>query len=225
MLAGNLAVAAALDGRKPLLVDLDDQASSLALWATLRTERGAVEPVQARGLGWDELATELDAAKKTDCGLVIIDTPGKKDQVASLAASVANIVLVAVQTPMVDLATLSATFKLRNVTNRPAFVILNRVRNKATLREARNIVEELGFELAPLSVSDLPAFSEAFDRGLGVLEYELGDGATIKAQKELAVAQAEISTLYEWAVDMVRKHSAIAMPAPKKTWNTEGARK
>lgn len=218
MIAGNLTVAAAHDGRQPRLLDLDDQASSLGVFKTMRSKRRGALPVDISGLGWDELATELEGVKGTDCQLVVIDTPGKKDQVASLAASVANIVLVAVQTPMVDLATLTATFKLRNVTNRPAFVLLNRVRSKANLKEARAVVEGLGFELAPLAISDSVVFSDAFDKGLGVLEYELPKDAPKWMEKELATARAEVRDLYEWAMEQVRVHAEIKMPAPKKSW-------
>lgn len=223
MLAANLACAAAIDGRHPLLVDLDDQASSLGIFATLRNEQKDVAPVIVRGLGWDELASELEAVKGTDCQLVVMDTPGKKDQVASFAASVANIVLVAVQTPMVDLATLTATFKLRNVTNRPAFVVLNRVRSRANLKEARTVVEGLGFELAPHAISDSAVLSDAFDKGLSVLEYELPADAPKRMHDELAKAKSEITTLYAWTQTMVRKHAKIELPAEKKTWG--GGRK
>lgn len=217
-LAVNLTVAAALDRRAPTLLDLDDQKSAAALFNTFRRQTGA-PPVDIRGIGWDELAADLEAMKGSACGLVIIDTPGQKNQVSSLAASASNIVLVAVQTPMIDLATLQATFTLKNVTNRPAYVVLNRVRNKANLKEARAVVTGMGFELCPVALSDLSCYPDAFDRGLGVLEYQQGEGWSRKAANELAQAQEEISALYGWAMERVSEHQTIRLPAAAPTWS------
>lgn len=221
MVAANLAVAAALDGRGPEIIDMDDQRSLAGLWASRRGTSAPKAKVSARNRGWDELASELDGMRGANCGLVVIDTPGSRDQVASLAASVSNIVLVVVQTSLVDLATLASTFKLKNVTNRPAFAVLNQVRNKGNLKEAKAIVKNLGYDLCPHVLSDLAVYVDAFDSGLGVLEYELSGTWTKKTAGELALAQTEVTDLYRWALEQVATHAEIRLPADKPTWRKQ----
>ena len=87
-LAAHLAVEACRTGPRPVvLIDLDPQAS-LRRWYE---KRESDEPVML-DLGRDSLGTVLDACRKDDVGLVIIDTAPHVLDTAVGAASAADLV-------------------------------------------------------------------------------------------------------------------------------------
>lgn len=218
-MATNLAVAAAVSGVQTLLLDLDPQQSSVRAWANWRLTKKArtKATLTAKAMGWDHLEPELHGAAKARHRLIVLDTPGTKGNVMNYAASVSNIVLVIVQPSMLDLATISETLGLNNVMNRPAFVVFNRVTDKAALNEARDVVAARGYKCAPVSLSNLAAFRDAAGEGLGVLEYKLPASAAKGVHADLARARREIADLYAWVQEQIAAHPVVAAKQ-KREW-------
>lgn len=212
--ATNLATAAALDGVSTLLIDMDAQQSSVRAWGTWRARKApkTSAPLDVQASAWDNLEDKLQSARAAGHKLIVLDTPGQKGNVSNFAASVSNIVLVLVQPSMLDLATVSETLGLNNVTNRPAFVLFNRVTDKATLKEAQEVIAgKIGAKkVAPVFLSNLNAYRDAAGEGLGVLEYELDDGATKAAIADLEKARKEIAALYAWVKKELAKNPKVA---------------
>jgi chromosome partitioning protein len=219
-LATNLAAAAAGAGISTLLLDLDAQQSSARAWAAWRAAARpeTPAPLAIRATSWDNLEAALADAARAKRGLVVLDTPGQKGAVSNFAASVSNIVLVAVQPSMLDLATIAETLALSNVTNRPAFVVFNRVPDRAALAEAREIVAARGHQSAPAFLSNLAAYRDAAGEGRGVLEYELAPGAAKAALADLARARKEVSELHQWAMGQLRAHPLVGGRQIAEPW-------
>lgn len=211
-MATNLAVAAAASGAQTLLVDLDPQQSSVRAWANWRAKAKArtKAPLVAQAMGWDQLEPALRDAGKAKHKLIVLDTPGTKGNVMNYAAGVSNVVLVTVQPSMLDLATISETLGLNNVMNRPAFVVFNRVTDKAALKDAQEVVAGKGYKFAPVSLSNLAAYRDAAGEGLGVLEMKLPASASKALANDLAKAKREIADLYDWVGQQIAAHPTVS---------------
>lgn len=222
-MATNLAVAAAAAGVPVLLLDLDPQQSSVRAWANWRAQRKprTKASLVAQAMSWDHLEPTLRASQKAKHKLIVLDTPGTKGNVMNYAAGVSNVVLVIVQPSMLDLATIAETLGLNNVMNRPAFVVFNRVSDKAALKDAQEVVAARGYQCAPVSLSNLAAYRDAAGEGLGVLEYKLPAGSSKALIADLAKAQREITELYAWVQDQIAAHPVVNGKNADRSWGQQ----
>lgn len=220
-MATNLAVASAAAGIPTLLLDLDPQQSSVRAWANWRANRKprVRSPLTAQAVGWDNLEQTLTAAARSKHKMIVLDTPGQKGNVSNYAAGVSNIVLVTVQPSMLDLATIAETLGLNNVMSRPAFVVFNRVTDKAALRDAQEVVAARGYQCAPVSLSNLAPYRDAAGEGLGVLEYTLPPDATKAQAADLARARREIADLFTWVQQQITANPKIASKGARENWS------
>jgi chromosome partitioning protein len=195
-LAINLASAAAEHGRTAVIIDLDPQANA----ANWKDRRKAENPAVVSAPP-SRLRQTLEAAEQHGADFVVIDSPGKADSSAIVAANYADLVYVPVEPHMSNLETLPGVHALLQATTDktpPAFVIVNKLHPSATT-QAANIKQMIGeaFPQIPvchLHLSYLDLYATTQDSGQSVLE------ADPKGR-----AANEIQLLYKFTVSQSHK--------------------
>jgi chromosome partitioning protein len=177
-----LAVASTRAGFATVLVDLDPQATA-SKWKDRRTdENPAVVSAQASRLG-----PVLDASRRADIDLAIIDTAGRSDDSALNAARAADLVLIPCRPNMVEIETLSAVKDLLMLAGNPlAFVLLNGIHPTATKQadETRDMVQQaFGLQSCPVHLCHRSAYAEAPTAGKTPQELDPEGKAAIELQR------------------------------------------
>jgi chromosome partitioning protein len=115
----------------------------------------------------------LERAKETGADLVIIDTVPHTDKAALIAANNADFVLVPCRTSAFDLKALPATFDLLNLSKTKAAIVLNNAPPVGNLAvETAKHLQDNGYIVSPVVISQRVAFSHAVSDGRAVHEYE-----------------------------------------------------
>jgi chromosome partitioning protein len=176
--ARNLAVAAAHEGLRVLLVDTDAQ-QALARWAERRPEQAP--PVACEAIALADIETHLDRLDASEADVVIVDTPpGVESSPSQMQALLrkADLVLVPVQPSDDDIESATPWMELLARLDVPAHFLLNRVRRGSkSLDEAKLGLLETGGRLAPIEVRDLEDIRRSARAGIGVMELRGGNGA------------------------------------------------
>jgi chromosome partitioning protein len=190
-----LAVTAARAGESVAVIDLDPQTTA-ANWRDRRKEDPENPAVVATQIG--RLSQTVDAARNSGADLVIIDVPGKADNVAMAAARLADLVLIPCPGNMFNMETLPTTRDLvRAAGDPPAFVLYNEIPPLGT-----RIAEDLkaltkahcGLDACPVHLTRRSSYEHAPDQGKAAREID----------PEGAVA-AEIERLYLFMCEQVKK--------------------
>jgi chromosome partitioning protein len=176
--ARNLAVAAAHDGLRVLLVDTDAQ-QALARWAARRPEQAP--PVTCEAIALAEIEAHWDRLDALEADIVIVDTPpgveSSPGQMQTLLRK-ADLVLVPVQPSDDDIESAAPWMELLARLEVPAHFLLNRVRRGSkSLDEAKLGLLETGGRLAPIEIRDLEDIRRSARAGIGVMELRAGNGA------------------------------------------------
>lgn len=187
-----LAVASTRRGFATVLVDLDPQATA-AKWKDRRSdENPAVVSAQA-----SRLQPVLDASRRAEIDLAIIDTAGRNDDSALNAARAADLVLIPCRPNMVEIETLAAVKDLLLLAGNPAaFVLLNGIHPTATKQadDARDMIQQsFGLACCPAHICHRNAYAEAPTGG--------------KSPQELdpeGKAAAELQRLFEFTCEFVK---------------------
>ena len=190
--ATGLAAVAAEAGKSVALLDLDPQTNA-ANWKDRRAgDNPAVLPTPV-----GRLKQALEACREQHADLVIIDTPGRSDNLAIAAARVAHLVLTPVEPQIFELETLQAFREMVSMAgNPPAYVLLNGLHPSATrlAAEAREIVAQAaGLPVCPTHLSDRDIYKSAPATGQAPNEAEPHG----KAAEELRQLYKFISGLIE----------------------------
>ncbi len=190
--ARNLAVAAAHEGFRVLVVDTDAQ-QALARWAMRRPEQAPTVACEAIALA--EIEAHWDRLDASDADVVIVDTPpGVESSPGQMQALLrkADLVLVPVQPSDDDIESAAPWMALLMRLETPAHFLLNRVRRGSkSLDEAKLGLLETGGRLAPVEVRDLEDIRRSARAGIGVLELRGGNG-TDDFRNVWAFAKAEL---------------------------------
>jgi chromosome partitioning protein len=187
-----LAVASTRCGFATVLIDLDPQATA-SKWKDRRSdENPAVVSAQA-----SRLVPVLDASRRADIDLAIIDTAGRNDESALNAARAADLVLIPCRPNMVEIETLAAVKDLLLLAgDPPAFVLLNGIHPTATKQadETRDMVQKaFGLRSCPVHLCHRNAYAEAPTAG--------------KTPQELdpeGKAAVELERLFEFTCEFVK---------------------
>lgn len=187
-LARNLAVAAALNGSRVLIADLDKQ-RSLSQWWSRRPD----ELVQVDCLAADLVdATDVIAAAN-DHDVLVVDTPTAIEEhpgpVKALLMA-ADFVLVPTGVGRDDTESVSRWMELLSGLQRPAAFVLTRVNRRArSLLDAKRRLAGAAGRLLPIEVPLFEDFNLSADSGTGVLEIRGAKGADDMAALWLYVAK------------------------------------
>ncbi|MBL3563895.1 ParA family protein [Rhodovulum sulfidophilum] len=168
-LAANLAVAFRRRGLAVALIDTDPQ-GSLGRWFMTRIEGREAPDMEfstasAWGVGYEtgKLARDHD--------VVLIDTPPKADSDLRPALRAADLVLVPVAASHVDLWATEGVLDLARREDKPAIVVLNRLKAKTRLAaEIAEIAGGMDADLATVRLANRVSYAETLGRGLGVQE-------------------------------------------------------
>ena len=187
-LAVHLATAAAVAGHTTALIDLDPQATA-ASWGDRRAV-GAPEVISGQAT---RLPALINSARQNGADFLVLDTAPNADQVVSLAARAADLVLIPCRAAAFDLEAIETTLMLAKAAMKPAFVVLNAVPPRSAIgKEASQGLAARGAQVAPYQLSHRAAFAH------GVI-----DGRTAQEFEPQGKAAEEIATLYKWLCGIV----------------------
>jgi chromosome partitioning protein len=178
-----IAVAAARAGYTVAVIDVDPQAS-VAKWKDRREidDYPAVVSAQA-----SRLRPTLEAARVSGVDFAFIDTAGRNDDSALLAARVSDLVLIPTRPNIIEMEVLgSVNDVLRLAGSPPALVVMNGIHPTATKQaeEARLMVEKLfGLATCPMHICHRNAYAEALTTGEAPQELDPDGRAAIELGK------------------------------------------
>ncbi len=175
-LAAHLAVEACRTGPKPVvLLDLDPQAS-LRRW---HLKREAEQPIMIH-LGVSNLGHVLDACRRDDIGLVIIDTAPHALEQAVAAATASDLVIIPTRPGVMDIEAIDATVDIvHGVTaivhgvNAEGVIVINATRPRGSITaEAREALAIYDLPICPTAIVQRAALADALIDGRGVQELD-----------------------------------------------------
>lgn len=172
-LAVHLAVAAQKDGRRVLILDLDQQGSAVQ-WgrdrARLSKEHGAWYkiPLEVRPVLAKNLKAALADASAEGFDVVILDTPPHVDYPAAQAAELADLVLVPTRAGYFDLHAAKPTIALVHDLKVKAYFVVNQVphTNLRIAEDAAQFLESKGLARSPAIITSLQPYVRALRDGL-----------------------------------------------------------
>ena len=158
-------MAAALDGRKVLCLDLDPQGSLRGWWESREADTPAMLD---RDPAPHALRATLDAAK-AQFDLCIIDTPPAAPEWLSEALGAADLVLIPVRPSPDDLRAVGATIAAVNAAKVPFAFALSQTPRARITEEAARVLAQHG-RVAPVNIAQRVAYAETGATGQGVSE-------------------------------------------------------
>jgi len=187
-LAVHLAVLAQQQGKRTLIIDIDQQRSAAEWWHARASETPELVETTER-----QLDDVIAAAADDGVDVAIIDTPPHAAHAAKAAAQVADLVLIPCRPGILDMRAIGATVDLVRGMQRRAVIVLNQcqpargVGEAGIVREAREGLASYGMPVCPVAVTQRAALSYALIDGRAVTEFEASGKAA-----------GEINKLWEW---------------------------
>ena len=192
-LATNLTVIRALEGKRVLLVDADEQRSA-SDWVEHRENLGITTPwVTVQLLGASVRSQLLKMANDYDD--IIIDTAGRDTTSQRSALTVADVFLAPFQPRSLDVWTLGKVMALlteiRTVNPKlKAYAVINRADHQGIdNQDAANILKEIkGISYLSTTIGQRKAFPNATTEGLGITELKIRDKKALTEIRQLCSA-------------------------------------
>jgi chromosome partitioning protein len=123
----------------------------------------------------------------------VIDTAPHSSDATALAIRASDLVLIPVRPSIFDLRAIGTTVELAQQASKHAVAVLNAVAPRGSLvDEAREAIGQYGIDVAPVTLGQRQAFTNAITAGLTAQEYE----PTGKAAQEA-------DALYKWIITQV----------------------
>ncbi len=186
-LAVHLAACAEGRGVPTGVVDLDPQGTATK-WGLRRSEAAThlgAEVVSAQPASLPKL---LETAKRAGAKLMILDTAPHADSMSVDAARAASFILIPCRPAIADLEAIPASADIARLAKRPFAVVLNALGSQGSReQEARQELQRLGLELAPVALGHRVAYGDAMIPGEGVTEHRPGSQSAV-----------EIEALFDW---------------------------
>jgi len=184
-IACNLAVTAAHNGRRVLLIDADIQASSLAFRASREKD-----DIQAMAITTPTL--HKDITKLSGFDLIIVDSGGRDNAVFRSAIMACDTLVIPCLPSQVDFWAASDVIEIlkeaRVYKDIAAYFLLNQVVPNTNLgKEAKEAIKDFNVPLLGTAIYSRVAYKNSFGQGLGVIECQ-----DAKASKEVRSLYSEI---------------------------------
>src|SRR3984957_11108611 len=192
----SLAVAAVLEGRTTLVIDLDTQGTACS-WHDRRKAAGKGEGPIVIDAQPHRLAETLKQARANGVDIVFIDTPPRAADAALIAARAADLVIVPARPQMYDLETIPVTREILAVAgNKKAMVVLNSVPPVGERHaQSHEALKNWQIPICPFTLGNRVAFGDAGAMGLTAQEYEPRGKAADEVQKIYTFTAAVLAEL------------------------------
>lgn len=192
----SLAVAAVLEGRTTLVIDLDTQGTACSWHDRRKTGGKGANPIVIDAQP-HRLADTLKQARANGVEFVLIDTPPRAADAALIAAKAADLVIVPARPQMYDLETIPVTREILAVAgNKPAMVVLNSVPPIGDRHaQSGEAMKNWKIPICPFTLGNRVAFGDAGAFGLTVQEYEPKGKAAEEVQKIYRFASSVLTEL------------------------------
>jgi chromosome partitioning protein len=186
-LAVHLAACAEGRGIPTGVVDLDPQGTATK-WGIRRSEAGTHAGAEVISAQPASLPKLLETARRSGAQLMILDTAPHADSMSVDAARAASFILIPCRPAIADLEAIPASADIARLAKRPFAVVLNAVGAQGSREsEARQELQRLGLDLAPVALGHRVAYGDAMIPGEGVTEHRPGSQSA-----------AEIEALFDW---------------------------
>jgi chromosome partitioning protein len=183
-LAVHLAVCAERARSRAAIIDLDPQASAREWYS--RRHADTPEVITAT---LEQLPVLLDRAKENGANVTLIDTAPHSDRAATMAATLADLVLIPCRPAAFDVAAIGTTLDLLHLTDAKerAAIVLNAVPPRGGLTDEAEAGLARLARVVPVRMYHRAAYAHAVNDGRSVEEYE-----------PHGKAAEEIRALYKW---------------------------
>jgi chromosome partitioning protein len=167
-----MAVIAAANGWKPVVLDLDHDQASASNWGDRRGDRqpsvSVVPCLPAR------LKQTLAAIPEQGFDLAILDTPGRQDRLSVEAAQGADLVLVPCRPILTDTDTMPTVKRMVELAGNPNTLAVITVAPPQGTRhvDAADLIRAAGFEVAPVVLFRREVYGDSYNIGQSPTELE-----------------------------------------------------
>jgi chromosome partitioning protein len=187
-LAVNLAVQAHLAGLRTTIVDIDAQQT-----ATKWHDRRSGTPPSVISAQAERLPVTMGSLSGLD--LVVIDTAGKADREALIAAKAADLILIPTRPAIEDIEAIPRTLDIVRIATKPVYAVFNAAlsRHDSRIIQGTSLITDMGLDPAPEVICQRVILADSKIVGQAAAELDPG-----------CKAAHEVERLYGWLRDKLQ---------------------